>query len=246
MIRSRDLLGLAREPITPAAHPAALARAVSTLYYSLFHALMETARTRVSGCSNGELLAHYVATFDHKNLLDAAKHVCASENPAMRAKIKGGQLFPWTDLFPADPADPKRRMPSADLVDFCATFVKLQHLRHQADYHAEWNVSAQDALQHLADVEGALSAWDRCSAGDEALVLLFGALGVLTYRRDREGPPGPHDSLPAARVRTANAPACAQGAQRSRWNRPRASNTCSSSMITSVPGSARHARTRSA
>ncbi len=96
MISSADLLKLAKEAVTPVASPAALSRAVSTAYYALFHALLETARARVTGAPSAELLARYVASFDHKQLFDAATQVLACENPELRGKLQGGKPKPCT------------------------------------------------------------------------------------------------------------------------------------------------------
>lgn len=182
MITSSDLLEVARAAIHTGATPAALSRATSTLYYALFHALLEEARGRVRDCSNAELLRRYTAAYDHKALAEAAKHVRACSDKALRKITKGGAPAPWTALFPEHPSEPESRAPSVEMLDVCETFSKLQDLRHQADYYAEWAVTLPDAQQYLADAERALASWSACAATGESMIFLFGALDVLKYR----------------------------------------------------------------
>jgi hypothetical protein len=182
MITSAELLAVGKAAIVAGATPAALSRATSTLYYTLFHALLEEARRRVHGCTNSEILRRYSAAFDHGALAEAATQIRASSRTDLRTRVKGGKPAAWTALLPENTTDPNLRVPTADLLDVCETFVKLQGLRLQADYHAEWEVEFADAQQYLLDTERALAAWGRCAATDESVILLFGALGVFQFR----------------------------------------------------------------
>ena len=182
MISSVDLFAVAGDGIRRESSAAALSRAVSTLYYSLFHALLETARSRVAECTNEKLLQHYIASFDHIALKDVALQVGAAAEPSLRKKLKGGSLAPWTTLLTKHPTDEDRRQPSAELLTLCETFAKMQQLRHQADYHPEWAVTFEEAERYQEEVGNALSAWRSIQNTDEAIVFLFAALGILKFR----------------------------------------------------------------
>lgn len=181
MITSSDLFDVASRGIREDSSAAELSRAVSTLYYSLFHAALETARGRVADCTSSLVLQHYIASFDHMRLRDTALHVSAAADPKLRSRLKTGPAA-WTALFPAHPSDEKRRVPSEDLIRFSETFAQMQQVRHQADYHPEWAVSFEDATTWRNDVNAARASWDRVRNTDEAIVFLFASLGVLTFR----------------------------------------------------------------
>lgn len=174
MITSRDLLALAAGSIGPEASPAALSRSISTLYYALFHAVLETARARVKDCTHPVILQHYIASFDHLALRDTALQVSALVEPTRRKALKGGSLAPWTSLLPSTP--------SAALTLVCETFPKMQQLRHQADYHPEWTVTCDEAETYKEGTAAALQAWRSIEDSDEAIVFLFASLGVLKFR----------------------------------------------------------------
>ncbi len=182
MITSTDLLDLAKAGVVAGAKPAALSRSISTLYYALFHAVIETARARLCPSPAGpELRRRFSASFDHLKMAEVANQIQASENPSRRGKLKSG-IARWTEVLPQDPAHSDRKKPSRDLLDFCGTFTKMQQLRHHADYHVDWSMPLTEAQQHLAESELGLAAWRRIEMTEEALVFLLACLEAITYR----------------------------------------------------------------
>jgi hypothetical protein len=107
--------------------------------------LLEEARRRLGPCVDPEIPRRYVAGFDHPQLLKAANHVRACHDKRQRTALGINEPAEWTKFFPVDGADEKNRVPSADLLEVSETFVKLQALRHKADYHAEWDVTFDEA-----------------------------------------------------------------------------------------------------
>jgi hypothetical protein len=183
MIRSAAFFGLARGDVQPGAQESALTRAVSTLYYALFHRLLESARALVRHGS-ASVQQGFVASFQHEKLKVAAQQSLAAADKTLRKRmLKGGALDPWTELFPVDPSDDGQRQLTSDLQRVCNTFVKMQGLRHQADDHAEWGVTFTEADEYCRETEAALAAWDRIERTDEGLIFLLAGLGVLTIRK---------------------------------------------------------------
>ena len=149
---SQELLAVARSLASPS-HPepgqAALARAVSTAYYALFHALARTAADSLVGEAATELSApawrQTYRALDH----GAAKAACT------HARRLG---------FPAD-------------IAACAEiFIELQQSRHDADYDPTFTTTQAEAIAAIADAEAAIEKLTRATPKDRtafAILLLL-------------------------------------------------------------------------
>ncbi len=149
---SADLLAVARS-LTAPSHPetdqAAFARAVSTAYYALFHALARAAADNLVGPAGTERSSpawrQTYRALDH----GAAKTAC----------IQADKLgFPREIVACAD------------------TFVLLQQRRHDADYDPTFTTTRADAIAIIADAETAIDKLTRATQKDRtafAILLLL-------------------------------------------------------------------------
>ena len=119
-----------KEPRKP--KQASLRRAVSTAYYALFHLLVDQATANWRRADSRMALGR---AFDHSHMKNASNRVLNLKFP-----------------------DEK---PSAirDLKLVAKTFVKLQELRHSADYDGSVFWTRTEALDSVRSVERAFDCW---------------------------------------------------------------------------------------
>lgn len=136
---SQELLVVARSLAAPShtePDQAALARAVSTAYYALFHALARTAADSLVGEPATEHSApawrQTYRALDH----GAAKTACS------QARKLG---------FPAD------------IVACAEIFVELQQSRHDADYNPTFTTTQAEAIAAIVDAEAAIDKLARAT-----------------------------------------------------------------------------------
>jgi hypothetical protein len=108
---------------------AALRRAVSTAYYSLFHLLVEYS---VSNWNNQPMRKTLARAFDHTIMKSAS------------SRILDRKLFPTA---------------TDDLRNVANAFCQLQEGRHVADYDLSRDFLSVDALALIKKAEGAFKIW---------------------------------------------------------------------------------------
>jgi hypothetical protein len=160
---AQDLLMLADmlanlDPRRP--RQANLRRAVSAAYYSLFHLLLEECSQTLAGNRIPGLAMRVSRSLSHTEMRKACL--------AMTAQPLQQPL----DALLAAPV-------SHDLRLVAGRFVKLQELRHTADYDIATTITRAETLAHVDVTRAAFAAWRRIRATDEATIFLsalaFGA-----------------------------------------------------------------------
>ncbi|MBC8143585.1 MAG: hypothetical protein H7Y38_19310 [Armatimonadetes bacterium] len=143
-----------RDPRRP--KQANLRRAISTAYYALFHLLVEAASANVvlgSG-SIGNLRPLVGRAYVHGEMREACA-AFASSRP-MPIRVSGYITPPF----------------SADLTLVALSFVRLQQLRHVADYDTGTQQTRREALAGVETARLAFDAWGRVEKTGEARTLL--------------------------------------------------------------------------
>ncbi len=130
-----------------------LRRAVSSAYYALFHRLIEAAAGLFvkEDFSRFALIAR---SFDHGRM----KKACT--------EFKKNSL-PESLRLPSVPY----QTPS-DLLIVAEAFVKLQELRHQADYNLDRLFSRPEARRLVQECRAAFASWKNASGTDDARLFL--------------------------------------------------------------------------
>lgn len=131
---------------------ASLRRAVSAAYYALFHLLVgDGARLFVrDDFARAALLSR---TFDHSKMKEVSGQFLGDKLPE-RIQSKAAYQTP------------------ADLKAVAATFIKLQQLRHEADYNLDQQYSRPQVDQLIREVETAFASWGRVRNSDDARLYL--------------------------------------------------------------------------
>lgn len=149
---SEELFEQARTlvPRSPALEKAAIRRAISTAYYSLFHLLLDSFQEQFGG---------YRRAVSHSGMAKASEavraiHEAQRRNRAFRAELR------------ALPISGERI--SDDLARVAENFVDLQAARHLADYDVEHPHSREDALISIEQCREARSAWMTARGNPEA------------------------------------------------------------------------------
>jgi hypothetical protein len=156
---SSDLLDVARLLSTAGAQTrstdAELRRAVSSVYYAVFHTILRAAAQRFIGSDQEETAAYGILyrSFDHRHM----KMVCeALRGPTLRDKYKR----------------PLRRTSvSRDMRDFAEIFPALQDARHLADYDPTTRFLASDVLSLIDVADSAIAAFERATAEEQTDIL---------------------------------------------------------------------------
>lgn len=149
---------------------AALRRAISTAYYSVFHFLIEQATKHIAGVSSSEakLRAFIARGISHS----AMKTVCKS--------ISSGN---WPNVVEQRIGKSTIGPPSLPLRDVAAAFVNLQQLRHSADYDPLRKFSRADAIIEVGRAKALMQLWETVPEGDERTLFLH-LLAVNSARKD--------------------------------------------------------------
>lgn len=141
---------------------ASLRRAVSAAYYALFHLLVDDAVCRM-------VAAHPLRdclrrAFDHGTMRKVAQQFAASSvAPRLTPGLQGERLQPELEMV-------------------AATFVDLQHARHEADYNTAWRSTRPDALGLIEQTEDAFACWRNVRRTPQADTFL---IGLLVYDKMR-------------------------------------------------------------
>ena len=155
-----DLIAAGRASLIPqpaATQPtqAAIRRAISTAYYSAFHALTTSNADALIGPAHDQLTA------------DSWIRIYRSLNHGQAKSQLGPEV--------------KRNQPrvSSDTLNFADIFCKLQDERHSADYNPRATFTIQAATSWLDRVEAAITDFLMTSQSERA------AVAVLTLTRSR-------------------------------------------------------------
>ena len=151
-----------KEPRRPL--QASLRRAVSAAYYALFHLLVDDAVRRMVAAHRHPLRDCLRRAFDHGTMRRVAQQFAASSvAPRLTPGLQGEPLQPELELV-------------------AATFVDLQHARHEADYNTAWRSTRPDALGLIEQTEDAFACWRSVRRTPQADTFLF---GLLVYDKMR-------------------------------------------------------------
>jgi hypothetical protein len=154
-----DLLAVARLLLNPNGpgppSQAQLRRAVSTVYYALFHKVLRTAAERFAGPGqeHGGAYAILYRSFDHSHM----KRICEDLRVStLKDRMKESL---------------RRDAVSLDTRDFAITFLALQDLRHSADYDPTVRFLPADVASLIDAADVAIGAFDRITPDEQADVL---------------------------------------------------------------------------
>lgn len=140
-----------------------LRRAASAAYYALFHLL--TGEVAGLFASEVGLIARICRTINHTDMKRVSTQVLNNRLPRS-VQAPGGSLTP------------------ADLRIVAEAFIRLQDVRHEADYDRQ-RVFRRDEVQQLLRVaRNAFDAWNRVRRTDDARLYL--ACFLLWERWDRD------------------------------------------------------------
>ncbi|WP_459556031.1 hypothetical protein [Lacunimicrobium album] len=139
-----------------------LRRAVSSLYYSLFHYLIFHSTCEIMGTQPAESrLRHVLArAYEHGRM----KEACDSFS---QPRIKKDR---FRDL------DPHGYPVGSEIQDIASVFVELQDLRHRADYNLNRRWSRSEVLTLIKSVEDALSKFESLKLKDPHRSFFLGNL----------------------------------------------------------------------
>jgi hypothetical protein len=166
MINADHLLDLAdgesRAPLAGAPRQANLRRAISTAYYATFHELLGTAAQTFVAAAHWKSQVLFYRALDHGKCRDRCKKL--GQNPLPNEE----QSFFERACFPAG------------LRQFAIQFVRLQELRHEADYNPDTKFTIPDARDAVASAR--LAVGNLRNAGREDLIPFMGYV-LLGLRR---------------------------------------------------------------
>ncbi len=167
---ARPLLAQARhlvavDPTRP--QQASLRRAVSAVYYSLFHFLVEESNRLLLGTTAelGGLRNVLARAYTHTEMANAARTFAGGNLPAGILQRLGPAPIP------------------SELRAFTQTFLDLQEQRHLADYDIAATFARSDTVALIVEIEQAIDAWP--TIRDEPASRLF-LLGLLVWGRIRD------------------------------------------------------------
>ncbi len=142
-----------------------LRRAVSSAYYALFH-LLSSGTSALYAIEPG-LAARINRTLNHGDMRKSSTMIGNDKLPKAVQSPRGGYTTP------------------ADLKTVASTFVKLQEVRHEADYDLTKTFRRQEVLDYVQLVRQAFEAWERIRKTDDARLYLA---SFLLWKRWDEDP----------------------------------------------------------
>lgn len=132
---------------------ACLKRAISSLYYAVFHSLARScANSFIGGMNAGSGTPAWQRTY---RSLDHATAKRASQNSAVLASY------------------------SIEIRAFCLTFVRMQERRHEADYDPNSRFRKSEVLADLQQVKVAIVEFEQCTLAERRA---FAAYALLKAR----------------------------------------------------------------
>lgn len=152
-----QLLAVSRQLLfsLPQPNDAQLRRAVSTIYYALFHKILREAAARFMGSGSESSAAYSLLyrSFDHRHM----KTICEQLNvPTMKKAMQ-------TSLH--------RTAVSAAMRNFARIFLVLQEQRHQADYDPRTAFESSEVSNLIDMAELAIRAFNNAPPAEQADIL---------------------------------------------------------------------------
>ncbi|MGP0065906.1 MAG: hypothetical protein ACLQGP_20165 [Isosphaeraceae bacterium] len=142
-----------------------LRRAVSSAYYALFHLL--SSETSALFAIESDLAARINRTLNHGDMKKSSMMIGNGKLPkAVQSQLRG-----YTT--------------PADLKTVTSTFIKLQEVRHFADYDLSKTFRRQEVLDYIQLACEAFEAWKRIRKTDDARLYLA---SFLLWKRWDEDP----------------------------------------------------------
>ena len=155
-----DLLELA-VALSASESQASSRRSASTAYYALFHRLaFEAAQLFFPQTADASLQAETVRALDHKTM----KQVCQWFSGTATSSKPVRRLLGDTEI-------PKH------LKDLSRAFIRIQEVRHEADYNVAGEIPASEAREMCAEAQAAFVVLD--AGCDEPVYRIF--LGSLLF-----------------------------------------------------------------
>ena len=142
-----------------------LRRAVSSTYYALFHLL--ASETSALFAIEPSLAARINRTLNHGEMKKSSTMIGNGKLPKSVQSPHGGYTIP------------------SDLKTVTSTFVKLQEVRHEADYDLTKTFRRQEVLDYVQLARQAFEAWARIRKTDDARLYLA---SFLLWKRWDEDP----------------------------------------------------------
>jgi hypothetical protein len=134
-----------------------LRRAISSLYYGLFHRINEDAARLIAPNVSAVTNHRIQRWFDHTTM----KQICGRF-------LKEQLEQPLLSLVGNNASE--------DLQTVCRAFIELQEARHSADYAPDFEVDQPRARQYASSAMKAIGAWNRISQTSEANVFILSLL----------------------------------------------------------------------
>lgn len=141
-----------------------LKRLVSTMYYALFHALIETGSHLISPDVVRSLV---LRCYSHKNMKDVSRKFSETAN-LQNLPDKIGIIV---------------RSSPQDLQDIARLFVSLQQSRHDADYNYDSVFTKHEVIALYSELKDLLGKWPMTSKDMAAKIYLIGMLLPDILRR---------------------------------------------------------------
>ena len=145
-----------------------LRRAISSAYYALFHHLIESAGQLLAGTQDSDwpLVALTTRAFNHGDMRAASRALQNGQPPEVFRAL-------WA----------RYGVPSNSDIDIVAgSFVKLQELRHSADYDLNANFLRAEVVAAIQRARDAIAAWERLRQQNRDLARLA-ALTMLLWKQ---------------------------------------------------------------
>jgi uncharacterized protein (UPF0332 family) len=143
-----------------------LRRAISSLYYGLFHRINEDAAGLIAPNVSAATNHRIQRWFEHTTM----KQICGRF-------LKEHLEQPLLSLVGTTASE--------DLQTVCRAFIELQEARHAADYDPDFDVDQPRARQYGSSAMEAIRAWNRISQTSEANIFILSLLLWKNWEKDR-------------------------------------------------------------
>ncbi len=147
-------------PVPGAPRQTVLCRAVSSAYYALFHRLSALTSGTFVPASAPKARAMFYRALDHRRTYERCRKL--GQNPLPRDE----KNFFGIDGF------------CSELCDFANEFVRLQELRHSADYDGDFKISKALAQEAVDSARQAISKLEAANDGERVLFLAYLLFGL--------------------------------------------------------------------
>jgi hypothetical protein len=143
-----------------------LRRAVSSLYYALFHQINQDAAALLAPNVSAATNFCIQRWFDHRQM----KEICGRFTAPELANPLLGLIG---------------RTASSDLRTVTRAFILLQEARHQADYDLGYQLAKTDAISRAKVAAEAFQAWQRIQDSSEVNIFILSLLMWENWKKER-------------------------------------------------------------